>query len=82
MSWCLGEMAEKLRWERFLGKRDGPGLCVPHPSAPALPGRLPLGPVPTGWPPLLNPGSYLTAREEVPRPVNRPGVVSMGVNVH
>ena len=69
--------------EAALGAAPGETRCPP-PLRPALPGRLPLGPVPTGWPLLLNPGSYLTAREEVPRPVNHPGVVSMsmGVNVH
>lgn len=66
MSWCLGEMAEGLRWERFPRKRDGVGFCVPSPAARAHPGRLPLGPVPTGQPLSSNPDSCLTAWEEVP----------------
>ena len=81
MSWCLGEMAEGLRWERFPRKRDGAGFCVPSPAAQAHPGRLPLGPVPTGQPLSWNPGSCLTAWEEVSKPVVIQ-VFPRAVNIH
>lgn len=70
---ALGAVPGETRWR-------GP-LCPP-PLCPGAPRPPPIRPCSHRMALLSNPGSYLTAQEEVLRSVKHPGVVSTGVNVH